>query len=34
MPADPHVSAFILYQLGDNPSFRETVRFPRRGGVV
>lgn len=27
MPADPHVSAFLLYQLGDNPLFRETVRF-------
>lgn len=32
MPADPHVSAFILYQLGDNPLFRESVRF--RDAVV
>ena len=27
MPADPYVSAFILYQLGDAPRFREAVRF-------
>jgi len=27
LPADPYVSAYILYQLGDQPRFRETVRF-------
>jgi len=27
LPADPYVSAFILHQLGDQPRFRETVRF-------
>ena len=27
MPADPYVSAFILYQLGPSPRFRSAVRF-------
>jgi hypothetical protein len=27
MPADPYVSAFILYQLGRHPRFRSAVRF-------
>ena len=27
MPADPYVSAFILYQLGDAARFREAVRL-------
>jgi hypothetical protein len=27
MPADPYVSAFILYQLGDCDRFRSAVRF-------
>ena len=27
MPADPYVSAFILLQLGDKPTFRQAVRF-------
>jgi hypothetical protein len=27
MPADPYVSAFILLQLGDKPSYRQAVRF-------
>ncbi|MCC6423815.1 MAG: hypothetical protein IT447_10085 [Phycisphaerales bacterium] len=27
LPADPFVSAFILYQLGENPGFRAAVRF-------
>jgi hypothetical protein len=27
MPADAHVSAFVLYQLGDSFHFREAVRF-------
>jgi hypothetical protein len=27
LPADPAVSAFVLYQLADNRAFRETVRF-------
>lgn len=27
MPADPGVSLFILYQLGDHPRFRQAVRF-------
>jgi hypothetical protein len=27
MPADPFASAFILLQLGDQPKFREAVRF-------
>jgi hypothetical protein len=27
MPADPYVSAFILYQLGSQPQFRQAVRF-------
>lgn len=27
MVADPCASAFILYQLGDNPRFRDAVRF-------
>lgn len=27
MPADPYISAFILYQLGDAPRFRSAVRF-------
>ena len=27
MPADPFVSAFILYHLGDDPRFRSAVRF-------
>lgn len=27
MPADAHVSAFILCQLGDSPAFREAVRW-------
>ena len=27
MPEDPSASLFILYQLGDNPRFRDTVRF-------
>ncbi len=27
MPEDPGVSAFILYQLGDQPIFRNAVRF-------
>lgn len=27
MPADAHVSAFILGQLGDGPAFRAAVRF-------
>ena len=26
-PADPAASAFVLYQLGDRPAFREAVRF-------
>jgi hypothetical protein len=28
MPADPHGSAFVLGQLGDNPAFRSAVRVP------
>jgi hypothetical protein len=27
MPADPHVSAFLLAQLGDSPGFRAAMRF-------
>ena len=27
MPADGYVSAVILFELGDNPRFRESVRF-------
>jgi hypothetical protein len=27
MPADPHTSAFILLQLGDDPGFRQAVRL-------
>ncbi len=27
MPADPVTSAFILYHLGDQPRFRESIRF-------
>ncbi len=27
MPEDPTASLFILYQLGENPRFREAVRF-------
>lgn len=27
LEADPYVSAFILYQLGDSPRFRSAVRF-------
>ena len=27
MPADPAISLFILYELGDNPRFRAAVRF-------
>jgi hypothetical protein len=27
MPADPFASAFILFELGDNPQFRNAVRF-------
>src|SRR5438309_208963 len=27
MPADAHVSAFILSQLGDHPTFAESVRL-------
>ena len=27
MPADPYVSALILYQLGDQPKFRNAVRI-------
>ena len=27
MPADGYVSAFVLYELGDNARFREAVRF-------
>jgi hypothetical protein len=27
MPADGYVSAFILYELGDNPRFRDAVQF-------
>lgn len=27
MPADPYVSAFILFQLGDSRQFRDAVRF-------
>ena len=27
MPEDPAGSLFILYQLGDNPGFRNAVRF-------
>lgn len=27
MPADPYVSALILYQLGDHPAFRKAVRL-------
>ena len=27
MPADPSVSAFVLYQLGDDARFRATVRI-------
>lgn len=27
MPADGYVSAFVLYELGDNPRFREVVQF-------
>jgi hypothetical protein len=28
MPVDPLVSAYVLYELGDRPEFRATVRFP------
>ena len=27
MPADGYASAFVLYELGDNPRFREAVQF-------
>src|SRR4051812_10267299 len=27
MPADPYVSAFVLFELGDNDRFRGSVRF-------
>ena len=27
MPADPYVSAFLLYQLGEHSRFRQAVRF-------
>jgi hypothetical protein len=27
LPADPYVSAFVLSQVGDQPRFREVVRF-------
>lgn len=29
MPADPYVSAFVLFQLGSDASFRTAVRFDR-----